>query len=124
MTTLRLKPQWRDLDALGHVNNAVYSTWLENAREAWWREVNGPFDLFPFLLARTEIDFRAPVRWRDEVAVSLSVERIGRTSIELRYEIDGPAGRVADARTVLVMIDSEGRPAPVPDALRRRLGAN
>lgn len=120
-----LKPVWRDMDALGHVNNAVYATWLETAREAWWREVAGAFDLFPFLLARIEIDFRRAVTWKDELELSLWVSRIGNSSFELAYRIqDGQARVVADARTVLVMYDhAAGRTVPIDDSLRARLQA-
>lgn len=121
--TIRLKPVWRDMDALGHVNNAVYSTWLENAREAWWREVAGPFDLFPFLLARTEIDFRASVTWRDEVTVSVWVSRIGTSSFDLTYAIEA-GRRVADAVTVLVMYDHAAKKSvPIGRDLREKLNA-
>ncbi len=119
---IRLRPQWRDQDALGHVNNAVYSTWLENARDAWWTAVSGPCARFPFLLARTEIDFRAPATWRDEVVVRVRLERIGNSSFDLSYVVEDPSGRrFAEARTVLVMTGPDGRPAPIAPELRRKM---
>jgi acyl-CoA thioester hydrolase len=124
VTPLRFKPAWRDLDALGHVNNAVYSTWLENAREAWWRAVAGPFDLFPFLLARTEIDFRAPVAWKDEVELTVRVSRVGTSSFELTYALDSGGRRIADAKTVQVMYDHAARrTVPIAAELRAKLEA-
>ncbi len=134
MFTLRLKPAWRDLDALAHVNNAVYSTWLENAREAWWKSIAGAFDLFPFLLARTEIDFRAPVGWHDELTLTVRVSKVGTSSFELTYAIDA-AGlpseaargqsakegrRIADAKTVQVMYDHAAKKTVKIDAALRR----
>lgn len=119
---LALKPVWRDLDALGHVNNAVYATWLENAREAWWREVAGEFDRFPFLLARLEVDFRAAVTWRDAVTVRVRVSRIGASSFDLAYEIDAGGRRAADAKTVQVMFDhAKGAKVPIEAELRAKL---
>lgn len=121
-----LKPVWRDMDALGHVNNAVYATWLETAREKWWHAVaGGAFDVFPFLLARIEIDFRRAVTWRDELELGLWVSRIGKSSFELTYRIADRQGRVVtDARTVLVMFDhAAGRTVPIDDDLRTRLQA-
>jgi acyl-CoA thioester hydrolase len=119
----RVKPVWRDMDALGHVNNAVYATYLENAREAFWREVAGPFDRFPFILARLEIDFRAPATWRDEVVARVTVSRIGTSSFELSYGLEDAAGRrLVDAKTVLVMFDyAAGKAVPIDDATRAKL---
>ncbi len=139
--TLRIKPIWRDQDALGHVNNAVYSTWLENAREAYWTAFAGAYDLFPFMLARTEIDFRAAATWRDHVVVSVWVSKIGNSSFEFSYSIDGdkpaapkPASthrdlkygeggtHFADAKTVLVMYDfAEKKTVPIDKAMRKRM---
>jgi acyl-CoA thioester hydrolase len=121
--SIRFKPVWRDQDALGHVNNAVYSTWLENAREAWWRSVAGEYTLFPFLLARTEIDFRAPVTWRDPIVLTVRVTKVGNSSFELTYSIDTEDARhVADAKTVLVMYDHEAKKTvTINDELRSKL---
>ena len=124
MFTLTFKPAWRDLDALGHVNNAVYSTWLENGREAWWKQIAGAFDLFPFLLARTEIDFRAPVGRHDELTLTVRVTKVGTSSFELTYAIDSAGRRIADAKTVQVMYDHAAKTTVrIDDALRRILEA-
>jgi acyl-CoA thioester hydrolase len=119
---MSFQPTWRDMDALGHVNNAVYSTWLENARDRWWQQVAGPYDRFPFILARTEIDFRRSVTWRDPLTLTLWVSRIGNSSFELSYTIDHASGRVADAKTVLVMVDfTTNTSIPISDVIRAKL---
>jgi acyl-CoA thioester hydrolase len=122
---ISIKPVWRDMDALAHVNNAVYSTWLETAREAWWTAAAGPFDTFPFLVARIELDFLRAVTWRDALELTLWVSRIGNSSFDLAYAISDRDGRrVADARTVQVMYDHAARRAvPIDAALRGRLQA-
>ncbi|MBI2921107.1 MAG: acyl-CoA thioesterase [Planctomycetes bacterium] len=120
---LAVKPIWRDMDALRHVNNAVYLTYLENSREAWWKSVVGEYDMFPFTLARIEIDYRSAATWRDDLTVSLWVSRVGTTSFDLTYEIDAPEGRrCADAKSVLVMMNP-GHTATVAieGELRKRL---
>jgi acyl-CoA thioester hydrolase len=120
-----IRPTWRDQDALGHVNNAVYSTWLENARGAYWKAFAGRCDLFPYLLARTEIDFRRPVTWNDTITLSLWISRYGTTSFDFEYALDDARDRrVADARTVLVMVDpADRRKRKIGPALRRKLEA-
>ena len=122
---LRVQPTWRDMDALGHVNNAVYSTWLEMARAAYWQALVGPFDRFPFLLARTEIDFRASVTWKEEVTVRIWVAQMGNSSLHFAYALDTADGRrIAEARTVQVMFDHAAqRKLPLDDGLRKRLEA-
>lgn len=118
----RVKPVWRDMDALQHVNNAVYLTYLENAREAWWREVAGAYDIFPFTLARVEIDYRSSATWRDDVDVRLAVARIGNTSFDLAYRLVAGDRLVAEARTVLVMMDEgQKNPVRIDDATREKM---
>ena len=84
----RLLVRFSDCDPLGHVNNAVYSTYLEQARIVLWRAQAG-LELRraasgqggeSFILARTEIDFRSEAHDGDELEVRLSLEGFGRTS--------------------------------------------
>jgi acyl-CoA thioester hydrolase len=118
----RVKPIWRDMDALRHVNNAVYLTYLENTREAYWRAFAGDVEIFPFTLVRVEIDFRASATWRDLVDVKAWVSKFGNASFEFAYALDTADGRhLADAKTVLVMMDHEkGVPVPIGEDLRKR----
>jgi acyl-CoA thioester hydrolase len=123
--SIRIEPTWRDQDALGHVNNAVFSTWLETGRGAYWKAFAGRCDLFPYLLARTEIDFRRQVTWNDDLKLKLWISRYGNTSFDIDYAIDDAKGRrVADAKTVLVMFDPEAqKKVAISPALRRKLEA-
>ena len=125
----RLEVRFRDCDPMGHVNNAVYLTYLEQARFSHWREVWGiNFERLPpgtpgVILARAEIDYRRPARYGDLLEVRIGLEGVGRTSFTYLYEIaDAEERPVAAARTVLVMYDyAAGRPSPIPDDLRSRL---
>src|SRR5437763_5599096 len=89
--------RFRDLDGMGHVNNAVYSTYLEQARLAWFsRTPLGEADEMPLrdvILARTEIDFRSPLRLGEVVEVGVRPARVGAKSSELEYELRA-GGRV------------------------------
>jgi acyl-CoA thioester hydrolase len=124
----RLDVRFRDCDALGHVNNAVYLTYLEQARFHHWRAAGVPSrpagDGIPgVILARVEIDYRQPAKYGDVLEIRLALEAIGRTSFTYQYEIVSADGQlIASARTVMVSYDyAAGRPTPVPDALRDAL---
>lgn len=128
----RLTVRFSDCDPLGHVNNAVYSTYLEQARFALWRAQAG-VELRRaargegregFILARTEIDFRSEAHEGDELEVRLMLDGFGRTSAAYSYEVvDAPTGRlVANAKSVQVWYDYEGkRPVVLSADLKERL---
>ena len=113
----RDRVRFRDCDAMGHVNNAVYSTYLEEAR------IGVLGDLFDFILARVEIDFRSELRMGEEVEVRTRCSRIGTKSFDLQHEVAASGGRVvAEATSVLVSYDYKlGASVVVPEALRERL---
>jgi acyl-CoA thioester hydrolase len=113
--------RWRDTDALGHVNNAVYLTYLEEARDAFYlRALGDPI----YVVVRLEIDFRAEVQHADRtVRVEIAVERLGTTSLTTRETIRTTQGEVAaDARVITVRWDQDARTAvPFDDQQRARL---
>jgi acyl-CoA thioester hydrolase len=112
----RERVRFSDRDAIGHVNNAVYSTYLEEAR------IGVLGGLTDFILARVEIDFRAELREPREVEVRSRLERMGTKSFDLRHEIHADGVLVAEAKSVLVSYDyGRGESVPVPDELRQRL---
>jgi acyl-CoA thioester hydrolase len=112
----RERVRFSDRDAIGHVNNAVYSTYLEEAR------IGVLGGLADFILARVEIDFRAELRQPREVEVRSRLERMGTKSFDLRHELHADGVLVAEAKSVLVSYDyGRGESVPVPDALRQRL---
>ena len=116
--TTRERVRFRDCDAMGHVNNAVYSTYLEEAR------IGVLGGLSSFILARMEIDFRAELRAGEEVEIGTRCPRVGTKSFELEHELRAGGRVVATARSVLVAYDYErGESVPVPDELRGRLTA-
>ena len=113
--------RWRDLDGLRHVNNAVYATYLEIGRDAFFEEVLPEAKPWDYVLVRLALDFRRELRFEDRrVVVSCAVERVGRSSITLREEIRTSSGELAaECETVVVARDSEsGRPRPLTDAER------
>lgn len=109
--------RFRDCDAMGHVNNAVFSTYLEESRIGVLGGLN------EFILARVEIDFRSELRMGEEVEVRTRCSRIGTKSFDLEHVISASGGRVvAEAKSVLVSYDYKlGESIDVPEALRTRL---
>ena len=117
----QIEIRWRDLDGLRHVNNAVYATYLEIGRDAFFEEVLPEAKPWDYVLVRLALDFRRELRFEDgRVVVSCAVERVGRSSITLREEIRTSSGELAaECETVVVARDSEsGRPRPLTDAER------
>lgn len=125
----KLEVRFRDCDPMGHVNNAVYLTYLEQARFAHWRAVWGvdfeglPEDAPGVILARVEIDYRRQAKYGDVLEVRISLERIGRTSFSYGYQVvDQDDAVVAEAKSVQVMYDyTAGRPVPLSDDMKARL---
>jgi len=113
--------RFRDIDGMGHVNNAVFSTYLEQARLAWFGEADEP-PLSDVILARTEIDFRSPVQMGEIVEIGVRPSRLGTKSFELEYELRAGGRLVAEAKSVLVGYDyGSGESRAIPDRWRRRL---
>jgi acyl-CoA thioester hydrolase len=101
--------RWRDVDALGHVNHAVFLTYLEEGRDAFYVRALGRDP--HYVVARVEIDLSAEVRYTDrQLRVRIEVERVGTTSLTTRETIFTPAGvTAAEARVVTVLWDTNAR---------------
>jgi acyl-CoA thioester hydrolase len=117
MQERRIEIRWRDLDAYGHVNNAVYLNFLEEARDRWVQDVLGDVaDTWDFVLARVAIDFRNELKQDDgAVIVRCALDSVGRSSIRTREEIRKVDGTVsAQAESVIVPRDpATGRSRPL-----------
>ena len=136
--THQLEVRFRDCDAMGHVNNAVYLTYLEEARFHHWRaaglarralesapaaDAAVPADVPGVILARVEIDYRRAAKYGDLLRIHLGIAAIGRTSFTYEYEIEDEAGAlIATAKTVIVCFDyAAAKPVPLSEELRQAL---
>lgn len=119
--------RYADVDAMNHVNNAVYVSYLEVARVRLWKErfgFAGAADDIPFIVARVTVDYRRPISLLDTVEVAVGVTAIGTTSFTFGYAITADGSLAAEAETVQVHYDYESsRPTPIPETLRRQLSA-
>lgn len=102
-----IQVRFRDTDGMGHVNNAVYASYLEMARFDWFRthfSVKVPTD-FPFIIARLEINYKQPIQLTSQPIVELGVTMIGESSWTFEYRIQeqgNPSVVYAEATTVQV----------------------
>ena len=123
----RIEVRWRDVDALRHVNNAVFATYLEECRDGWLEQALGEDGaLWDYVLARVAIDFRREIGLQEEAVLACAtLLRIGTSSLTLREEIRLLDGAVAaEAESVIVARDREtGRSRPLTDAEREALEA-
>ncbi|WP_101297193.1 acyl-CoA thioesterase [Halegenticoccus soli] len=117
-----IQVRFGDLDLLGHVNNAVYVTYLEQARIDYFSDVLGlDLDDLGMVIARLEIDYRRSVTLEDELVVALRVSRLGGSSFDMEYELRAGEEVVATAETTQVTIDDSGSSRPIPEPWRRQL---
>ena len=125
MLERRVELRWRDMDAYGHVNNAVYLNYLEEARDAWVQEVLGKVtDTWDFVLAGVAIDFKQELKQEDgAVLVRCALDSFGRSSVRTREEIVKQDETIsAIAESVIVARDPKvGRSRPLNDAEREAL---
>jgi len=120
-TTLEIR--WRDLDALGHVNNAVYFTYLEQARVHYLRELGlVPSDpsAIGMILAETSCQFKSPLELGEQVTIHVRVSELRNSSFIVEYRLEGGDGRLAaTARSAQVCYDYQNqRSIPISDQWR------
>ncbi len=121
-----IEVRFKDIDMMGHVNNAVYITYFENARAGYWR-VLGAWAGRPestYVLARAECDYRSPATLDDELGCHIKVTRFGRTSFAFQYLLRDEKSRriIVEGRTVQVMYDyDKGKPRLLDDELKGRM---
>jgi acyl-CoA thioester hydrolase len=118
--------KFRDLDPMGHVNNAVFLTYIESARIAFFQDLGAAQGIedMSMIVARIEIDFRSPVRFDDEVEISVRASRFGTKSFDLDYVLRVAGDVVAEAKSVQVAFDYDrGEPMAIPEDWREKLTA-
>lgn len=118
--------RYADTDRQGHVNNAVFATFLETGRAMFL--MGGAPQLAPqgtaFVIARLELDFLTELHWPGTVEIGTRLVRAGRSSFILAQALFQDERCAAMAETVIVLMDETTRRAtPLPEPLRQALGA-
>ena len=121
-------PRFRDTDAMGHINNAVYVTYLEVARQVYWARLDAHSDYrrVPFILAHVTVDFRSEALVSEVLESGIRLAWIGDRSFSFEYRIRERTSRrtVVEGSTVQVCYDyAARRTLPMPAELRRSLEA-
>lgn len=124
----RIEIRWRDLDAYGHVNQAVYLTYGEEVLDAWFRDRLGrpSGEVWDYVARRTTIEYLSELRLADVEAIgTVELVRLGATSVTTRTTLVARDGRVtATVENVVVVIDGKGGAArPLTEEERAALGA-
>jgi acyl-CoA thioester hydrolase len=118
---------WRDLDAAGHVNNAVFLSLFEWGRTRYWLELTGENEpgAIGFIVARAEVDFLRQLGLGEPIEIATRVADMRTTSFDFLGEIRDREGNVAARGKVVVVHFSweTNEKAPIPDELRRRIDA-
>ena len=124
----RIDLRWRDLDAYGHVNQAVYLTFAEEVLDHWFQQKLGlrPGTVWDYVAARTTIEYRSELRLTDvQVVGSASLARLGTKSVTANVTLGAPDGRVvAELELVVAAIDGKGGASrPLTEQEREALAA-
>ena len=116
--------RWRDMDSMGHVNNAKYISYLEEARVRWMLGMEGVAmtDRIAPVVAATNVNYKRPLVWPNDILVELFVERLGSSSVTIGHRILDQKDEgvlYSDGNVVVVWIDTQtGKSASLPDAVR------
>ncbi len=124
--SIELPVQFRDIDVMGHVNNATYLQYMETGRVELARKLGQVREGFRggFIVASARCEFKKPIRDERRITVSVWVSRIGDRSWDLDYSIRGPRGvQYAVGRTTQVAYDYKTRSAvKISGSLKKKLG--
>ncbi|MFN3528821.1 MAG: acyl-CoA thioesterase [Bacteroidia bacterium] len=122
--------RWADIDALQHVNNAVYLNYFEQARIDYFREVVGwKWEEVGMILASNTVNYHKPLFPRDKAVVRMRTSRLGTKSFEMEYIVcrmlaSGKTEIITTASAVLVVYDYKNdRTIPMPEDYRQAIVA-
>ena len=116
--------RWGDMDAFNHVNNAQYLRYLEEARVQWLAGIPGVSltDRIAPVLVASNINYRQPIEWPNEIVVELFVEKIGNSSLTMGHRMLSSADAsvlYSDGNVVMVWIDTRtGKSVPLPEPIK------
>lgn len=121
---MKLDVRWSDLDQMQHVNNAVYHTYIEQARIYYFNQLQLDWQRYNFILASTKMDFVKPLVFPADASVYTRCTKFGNKSFEMQYIITNAEKGVehiaAIASTTLVMFDYASQTSqPVPESFKQ-----
>jgi acyl-CoA thioester hydrolase len=125
--SINIEVRFRDLDAIGHVNNAVFFTYFEEGRKHFSKKVFEVSDVsdFNFIMAHIQCDFIKPIQFNNRVILQMWVKDIGTKSFSFEYrlvDVSDEAMVYATGKSIQVCYDyQKNRSIEVPAKMRERL---
>jgi acyl-CoA thioester hydrolase len=117
-----IETRFADFDMMGHVNNAVYFTYMEIARTKYWKQaISWDWEKTGVVIAQASLDYILPVFLKDKITMYVRTSRVGTTSFDLEYslvkDVNGKEEICAKGKTVCVAFDYATKlPTPIPAA--------
>ncbi len=127
MYTVKIEPRFHDTDALGHINNAAFITWMEESRRPIFRLFNRELSIakWNLILARVEMDYLAQCYFGKSVVIETSVEKIGTSSLILCHCMFQDKIKTAQGKSVLVYFDYQKQTSlPISEDIRKKLSGH
>lgn len=115
---------WGDMDALGHVNSAIYHRYVESARIAYYSQIGLDLAHEASVVAQNSCRYMAPVMYPDTLHIGIRVEEIRRTAFRMTYALysQNQQAIVATSEAVIVMMQSDMQAKqPISDELRNNI---
>jgi len=122
-----IEMRFADLDMMGHVNNAIYFTYMEIGRTKYWKHaINWDWKTTGVVIGQASIDYIAPIFLGDKINMYVRTSRIGNTSFDLEYLIvkdeNGKEVICSRGKTVCVAYDyTSKKPSPIPEKEREKM---
>jgi len=119
--------RFSDMDAFGHVNNAIYLTYFEIARGNYWTNIiEWDWNEMGIILGRSEIDYRKPITLDDQIVCYVRTSRVGNSSFDVEYILSKVVGDHEEicttGKTVCISYDYKlGKSMPIPDKQRKKM---
>ena len=122
VSRIKLQLRYRDIDTLGHVNNAVYLSYFELGRIDFFKKFVGSFneEKIDFVIAHASIDFKKPIKLDDSPLLETSLKKVGNSSFTFFHRIvsEKEQEEFCTGETIAVTVDENGRKKAVPDQIR------
>lgn len=126
ISRVEIQVRFKDLDSVGHVNNAVHLTYFEMGRIDFFNKFIKKLDPANagFVIAHSEVDYKKPIYLHSRVKVETEISKIGNTSFTFTHRIldsENPDSTFATGKTVGVLIGPDGNKQQLPDTFRTLL---
>ena len=119
-----ITPRFNDTDALGHINNATFLSWFEDARRPIFELFvpNLEITQWNLIIARVEVDFLEQTKYEEDVKIETTFEKIGNSSMTIIQHAIQNGKKVASGKCIMIHFDySENKSRPIPEEIRTKL---